>query len=170
MTRRTFTQVLKDGKEYVFTERNKEDIDFGYLQEACRKYTFKRIAEYEKNALINPEVANDLRYVNFNKIYNDIDISQYIASEPEELLKLVYASFKINNKETFDEFKKLVDLQTANSLLRSIGEIEKGDPLNDKDCADELGMAKQKFVDLAKKHPDVYNWLKYNVKKNPDRK
>lgn len=170
MTRRSFTETLLNEKLYEFTERNKEDIDFGYLQESCRKHTFFRIADYEKNVLISAEVANDLRYVSFNKIFNDLEIGQFIASSPDELFKLVYASFKIKNKETFDEFKKLVTLEQANKLLMHISEIEKGDPLNDKDCAEELGMAKQKFVDLSKKHPEVYDWLKYNVKKNPDRR
>ena len=171
MTRRIFTEILSDGKRYTFTERNKEDIDFGHLQEVVREATFLRIADYEKRLFITKEMADDLRYVNFQKIYNDMEISSHIASHPEELFKLVYASFKINNEKiTLDEFKQLVDLKLANKLLKDINELEKGDPLSDKDCAEELGMNKQKFVDMAKNHPEIYNYLKYNVKKNPVQK
>lgn len=171
MTRRTFKEKLLDGCTYTFTERNKEDIDFGHLQEAVRDSMYLRLQDLEKKGRINKEIADDLRYVNFAKVYNDVEVSTHIASHPEEMFKLVFASFKLNNeKVSYDDFKQIIDLKLANKLLRDISEIEKGEPLNDKDCADELGMNRQKFIDLAKTQPEAYNWLKYNVKKNPVQK
>lgn len=170
MKRKSIKIKLADGKQYIFAERNKEDIDISYMQEALRESVFDRLKKYQEDKRITEAMADDLRYVNFSKIFTDADINAYIASTPAEIFKLVYASFKIENKSTLDEFIKLVDLPKAKKILNDINELERGDPLTDKECAEEMGMGLVKFKNLKKTQPETYWWLKYNVKKSLGKK
>jgi len=169
--RKQFKIKLLDGKEYLFAERNKEDIDFSHLQEEVRISVFERIKQYEDEKRVAKEMADDLRYVNFQKVYSEIEISAFIASHPDEITRLVYVSFKINNPAvTFEAFKKMVDAPLAKKILSDINELERGEPLPDKDCANSIGMNFEKFKALAKTQPEVYHFLKHNLKKSPEKK
>lgn len=168
--RRQFKTKLADEKEYTFAERNKEDVDFSHLQEAVRQAAFDRIKNYQEKKLINEEIADALRITEFSKVYNDVQISAYINSTNEEILKLVYSSFKIYNPEIdFENFKKITPIALAKRILNDINEIEKGEPLDDKDCASILKMKVSDFKKLAKEQPDAYQYLKFNLKKKTGR-
>lgn len=166
--RKQFKTKLSDGKEYIFAERNKEDVDFSHLQEATRQASFERIKNYQDKKLINEEMADALRVTEFGKVYNDMQISSYINSSNEEILKLVYSSFKVYNPEIdFEKFKQLLNVPQAKSILNDITELEKGEPMEDKECASILKMKLENFKKLAKEQPGAYQYLKYNLKKSP---
>ena len=163
MQRKTFAHPLLDGKTYTFSERNSEDVDYTHLQDKVRKDKVDWAVENLRK--IDEDLCNGIIMQQVNMVYTGEQIMIYIASNPDEIYNLVYSAFKIKNQLSLDEFKKLVDLPLAKKLLGMINDLEKPDELPDKDCADALGISVKKLVDWNKTQPEVYRWLKANVKK-----
>lgn len=166
MDRKTFVHKLLDNKEYVFSERNREDINFIYFQNQIRA---------ERCRFINNNITDDtdrlaLLRLEMDKIYSDVEIGLFIMGNPEELLKLVYSSFKVKNPQIpFDEFKKLVDDKLVRELNELIVDLEKPEELFDDVITAELGINQKKLAEWAKQQPRLYKWLKQvgniNIKK-----
>lgn len=166
MVRKTFTYTLLDGKEYVFSERNREDINFIYFQNQIRAERCKFIRE---NILDDTDRLALLR-LEMDRIYTDIEVGYYIMSNLEELQKLIYSSFKIKNPQiSFDDFKKLVDDKIIRELNELIIDLEKPEELFDDVVTGELGITQKKLSEWAKEQPKLYKWLKQvgnlNIKK-----
>jgi hypothetical protein len=161
---RSFLYELKDGKQYEFCERAKEDIDYSHLQGLVRKQKIKEV--YEFIPVEDSDRRDMLIADHFNRIYNLVEISLFLSSSPEEIKKLVYHSFKIKNAIPFEKFTELVDDSLAKKLLNLITDLEKNEEgLPDKDVCESLGIKKEQLVKINKTQPHVYQWLKTNVKK-----
>jgi hypothetical protein len=162
MNRKTFPYVLADGKEYLFSERNREDVDYFSYQEALREYNMKliqRIVEDTDERI--PMMMSEM-----NKTYSDLQIGVFINSNNEMKLKLIYNSFKIENPSvTFEQFKELVELSSATELLKLINELERDEPAYDEDVCKELKIDKKKLLEWKKDHPEIYNAVKRELKK-----
>lgn len=169
MTRKTFTYPLLDNNTYEFAERNREDLEFAHLQNEVRKG--KMIFAKEVIRPMSEDLFDAAIMSHLNAVYSAQEIWLYIESNAEEIFKLVYASFKIKNEKiSFEDFKKLVNVGLCKSLLNKLNEIEKPEESSDLDVAEVLGLPiKNKVSPLmakwAKDHPEVYGWLKQNVKK-----
>ncbi len=154
--RKTFVYKLLDNKEYEFSERNREDLNFFVFQnqiraERCR-FIYENIKdETDRLALLRLEME---------KIYSDVEVGLYIMSNYDEQVKLVYASFKIKNNLSFDEFKKLVDEKIIKELSELIRTIEKPEEIFDELITSELGITQKKLAEWAKEQPRLYNFLK----------
>lgn len=154
--RRSFVYKLLDGKEYEFTERNREDINFMYYQnrlraDRCRFINENITDETDRLALLRLEME---------KIYNDVEVGLFIMSSYDEQLKLIYASFKVKNNISFEEFKNLVDEKIVKDLTELIRDIEKTDEIFDEIITSELGIPQKKLAEWAKQQPRLYRFLK----------
>jgi hypothetical protein len=162
MIRKTFPFKLKDGKEYVFSERNREDVDYFGYQEALREYNMKFI----QKVIVDPDERIPMMMSEMNKSYSDIQIGVFINSNNEMKLKLIYNSFKIENADiTFEQFKELVEETSSSELLKLINELERDEPAYDEDVCKELKIDKKKLLEWKKDHPEIYNAVKRELKK-----
>jgi hypothetical protein len=157
MQRKTFSYELLDGKEYTFSERNREDVNFLHYQNLIRASRIKFISDnvqddMDRFALLRLEM---------DKVYSDVEVGIYIMSNPEEVAKLVYASFKIANPGiSFEDFKKLVDEKMIKELNELISELERPEEIFDEMITSELGVTQKKLAEWAKEQPALYKWLK----------
>lgn len=166
MDRKSFVYKLADGHEYIFTERNREDINYIHFQNQVRAERFRFINDNTKDdtdrlALLRLEM---------DKIYSDVEVGLYLMSNPDELVKLVYASFKISNPQIpFESFKSLVNEKIIRELNELIADLEKPEELFDDVITAELGIPQKKLAEWAKQQPRLYRWLKQvgniNIKK-----
>ena len=162
MIRKTFPFKLTDGKDYDFSERNREDIDYFGYQEALRKYNLKLLQE----TVQNEDVLIPLLMSEMNKVYTDVQIGVYINSNPYEQLKLVYNSFKIINADvSLEQFEKLVKPGQVRELLKLINEIEREEPAFDEDVIKELKVSKKLLLEWKEDHPEIYTAVKRELKK-----
>jgi len=166
MKRKTFAYPLLDGNTYIFSERNQEDVDYSLLQDKVRKSKVDWAVQNLRK--IDEDLCNGIIMQQVNMVYDAQQIMIYIASNPEEIIKLVYSSFKLKNTKDYEEFKKLIDLPMGKKLLEMINDIEKTEELPDKECAEALGITVKKLIGWNKTQPEVYRWLKQNVKKNTE--
>jgi len=170
MDRKTAPYPLKDGKTYVFAERNREDINYTLLQ---NKYRAARIKEI-KTIISDPadiELRDGLIFNEFSKAYVSDEVFRYIEDDPEMKLELVYASFKIKNPGiALDDFKKLVDDVIIQKLLKAINELEQEEPALDDEVIKELKIKKELFLSWKKDHPEIYWLIKKELKKKADRR
>lgn len=154
--RKTFVYRLLDGKEYEFSERNREDLNYLVYQnqlraERCR-FIYDNIKdETDRLALLRLEME---------KIYNDVEVGMFILGNYEEQLKLIYASFKVKNNLSFDEFRKLVDEKMVRELGELIRDIERPEEIFDEVITNELGISQKKLSEWAKEQPRLYKFLK----------
>jgi hypothetical protein len=164
---KSFFYELKDGKQYEFCERAKEDIDYSHVQALIRK---QKIAEaYELIPKDDQALRDALIMDQFNKAYTMLDVSIYISSHPDEIKKLIYYSFKIKNNLLYEVFAELIDDVMAKKLLNMLSELEKDDNgIPDDDVCKALGINKTQLVKINKTQPHVYQWLKTNVKKKKE--
>ena len=161
---KSFSYELLDKKLYEFSERAKEDIDYSHVQTLIRKQKIKEA--YELIPAEDEKRRDMIILDHFNRIYNIIDVSIYLSSNPDEIKKLVYASFKIKNNIPYEEFEKLVDNGLVKKLLNMITDLEKDDNgLPDDEVCKSLGIKKEQLIKINKTQPHVYQWLKTNVKK-----
>lgn len=165
---RSFLYELKDGKQYEFCERAKEDIDYSHIQGLIRKEKIKEA--YELIPKEDEGLRDAIIMQQFKTVYDMMEVSIYISSHPEEIKKLVYSSFKIKNSLLYEEFNKRIDDALAKKLLNMITDIEKDDEgLPDDDVCKSLGINKNQLIKINKTQPHVYQWLKTNVKKKTDK-
>lgn len=164
MERKTATMVLNDGREYVFSERNREDVNLTSLQNKYRASRIKQIKEIH-SAKEDLELRDALIFQEWGRMYAESEVWKYVVDDADEKLKLVYASFKINNPAIdLDSFKKLVDNRLVDKLLIAINKLEQEDPALDDDVVRELKVDRKLFVAWKKDHPEVY-WAIKNVLK-----
>lgn len=129
MNRKTITIKLKE-QDYIFSERNNEDVDIFSIQEKIRK---KKIAFIQEN--VNEDNQLPMLIAEMDKFYKDKDIIQYLANDPEEKFKAGFNSFKIVNVGvSFDQFKELAK-DKIDEILKLIAKLE-GE--NDKDLLSDL--------------------------------
>lgn len=122
--RRNIPVKLLDGKEYLFSERNKEDSDFEALQDKLRKHTLRLIQE----SVTNPEerlilLAHELRHE-----YSIESVITHLMSSTDALLSIAFDSFKIANPGIgFEEFKKIFPMDDLKVLSDLIFQLEGND-------------------------------------------
>lgn len=121
MERKKFSYQLSDGKDYYFSERNKEDADIGGLLDKLRAYWFKFI---QTNVEDKDERLTLLMHI-LNKSYTQYDIAEFLNSDISAMKKLVYDSFKVLNQIPYEEFDKLLLNDNVRAVSNLIAEIEK---------------------------------------------
>lgn len=170
MDRKTATYPLLDGKDYIFSERNREDINYTLMQNRYRAARIKEI----KSIITDPadiELRDGLIFNEFSKAYDSNEVFRYIEDDPEMKLNLVYSSFKIKNQGvTIEDFRKLVNDSVIQKLLKAINELEQEDPALDDEVVKELKVDRKLFLSWKKDHPEIYWLIKRELKKKADRK
>ncbi len=120
MKRKTVDIKLGDGKLYVFSERNREDIDYSALAEELRRINLKII----QDSVTDKEQQLALMLTEMKRIYTPAEISFLLLNKSEHQLKMSYDSFKIANEKTsierFSELTKEVDLPRICLMINAI--------------------------------------------------
>ena len=159
--RRTIPVTLK-GKEYTFSERNKDDMDFFSMQEKVRKKRFKFIQEN----VADPDTQTALLMTEINKIYSNSEIGIFISSDRDELKKICFDSFKIENPDVkFEQFLKLLDEGQEQTISKLIFELETEEHLTPKEIAKELNIDEAKLADWKRTQPELYGFILKRIKK-----
>ena len=120
MKRKTVDIKLSDGKLYVFSERNREDIDYSALAEELRRINLKII----QDSVTDKDQQLALMLTEMKRVYSPVEISFLLLNKLEHQLKMAYDSFKIANEKTsinrFEELTKGIDLPKVCLLINSI--------------------------------------------------
>lgn len=124
MQRKTINILLNDGKEYLFSERNSEDNSYLTLQDGLRKKNLRLIQE-----TVEDSGGRDMLMVSeMRRIYSPDEVSMYLASNIEELIKRTFDSFKLENPGvTFEVYKTLVNETNVRSISALLNELEAGE-------------------------------------------
>jgi len=165
MDRKTAIYPLLDSKDYTFSERNREDINYTLLQ---NRYRAARIKEIKSiiNEPADIELRDGLIFNEFSKVYDSGEVFRYIEDDPEMKLNLVYASFKIANQGvTLEQFRALVNDAIIQKLLKGINELEQEEPALDDEVVKELKIKRDLFISWKKDHPEIYWLIKRELKK-----
>jgi hypothetical protein len=138
MERKSIT--IKVGEsEYIFSERNREDVCFSALQERIRARKFKFIQENVKDSENQLALLMD----EMKKFYNKNEIALYIFSDTEELYKSAYDSFKLRQPIiSFEEFKKKISEKEIMNIVELINKLEA--PEEDKKKAESESVKKSR--------------------------
>lgn len=159
--RRTIPIILKD-KKYTFAERNKDDMDFFSMQEKVRKKRF----EFIQTNVKDPDNQVALLMTEINKVYSNTEIGMFIGSDPEELKRICYDSFKIENPEVkFEKFIELLDEGQEQTISKMIFELEAEQQLSPEEIAKELSIDKAKLKDWKTTQPELYGFILKRIKK-----
>jgi hypothetical protein len=135
--RKEFPYKLTDGKEYIFSERNKEDVDIYAIRERFRKHNFRFIQENVTNpddrlSLLMHESHKDYQMPHKDELTGVTlpgDLGYYMSFDPEEQKYSLYDSFKIKNPDVkFDEFVKILPEDDMKGMIKLLNEIEKVEP------------------------------------------
>lgn len=170
MDRKTAVYPLLDGNVYIFSERNREDINYTTLQNKYRASRIKQIKEIH-GTKEESEFAQYLIIQEWGRVYYEQEVWKFILDDPDERKKLVYASFRINNPDIpFEQFEKLVDAKLIDNLLKAIAELEQDDPALDDEVVKELKVKREWFIKLKELHPEVYWAIKTSLKKKVEPK
>lgn len=164
MKRREINIELADGKEYTFSERNKEDSDFSALQDRIRKHKIKFIQEN----VTDPENQSVLMMQQINKFYDAQEVGSYLAGNKEEISRMCYDSFKIKNDLSYDQFLKLVEGKIT-TVYKLLNELEKEEPLTVEEAAKEIRIKPETIKKWKDEFPQLYNEAIY-LKKNKRKK
>lgn len=121
MKRKTINIKLSDGKEYSFSERNREDTDFARYHQKIREQNLTVI----QNTVKDKDNQLTLMMAEMRRIYTPVEISIYISSSPEEIQRIAYDSFKVTNCDLqFDAFQKLCSPEDARKVTLLLSELE----------------------------------------------
>lgn len=121
LDRKTIKLILGDGKSYTFSERYKIDSDYYAIQERLRESKINFI----QNNIKDKDDRLALLISQINKVYTPTEIAIYVATNYEEQYKACFNSFKIlNEKISFDEFKKLIPISELSRITQVINELE----------------------------------------------
>ena len=119
--RRNIPVKLNDGKEYLFSERNKEDSDFAALQDRVRKHNMRLI----QDSVTDPEERLTLLAAEMRREYSIQMVLTHIMSDTRELLRIAYDSFKIENKGIdFNDFKELFPIDHIELMGKMLDYLE----------------------------------------------
>ena len=122
-------QIKLGEKEYTFSERNKEDVDFNALQDKVRAQKFKFIQENVRD--VDNQVA--LLTLEMRQIYTPEELGQYVFGNKGEQLKMIYDSFKIENPNIkFEEFQQMISAEEINKIACLVNELESDVEATDK--------------------------------------
>ena len=120
MKRKTVDIKLSDGKLYVFSERNREDIDYSALADELRRINLKII----QDSVTDKDQQLALMLTEMKRVYSPAEISFLLLNKLEHQLKMAYDSFKIANEKTsinrFEELTKGIDLPKVCLLINTI--------------------------------------------------
>jgi len=120
---------LADGKEYLFSERNKEDVDYSVLQDKVRATRFKFLQEN----IPNEERLLTLLMFESKRVYSESEIRLFLFSNNDELRRFAYDSFKVkNNSIPFEDFKKLLPVEDVPKVIKIINLLETDETLKKK--------------------------------------
>lgn len=120
-------------KEFTFSERNKEDVDFNALQDKLRAQKFKFIQENVKDA----ETQIALLSMEMKKVYSAQEIGVFFFSNREEKLKMIFDSFKIANPDVkFEDLKKIIPDADVDRITKIINELESEEVTDKKKAAE----------------------------------
>jgi hypothetical protein len=122
MKRREFVLKISD-KNYIFSERNREDSAYSNLQEKVKQQKFRFIQENIKES--DDRLA--LMMAEMDKIYTSTEITLYVAGNREEQTRICYDSFKIKNDLTFEQFKDLMPERELKNTVEMIYKLESED-------------------------------------------
>lgn len=122
MKRREFVLRISD-KNYIFSERNREDSAYYALQEKVKQKKFRFIQDNIKES--DDRLA--LMMAEMDKIYSPAEISMFIFSDKEEQFRIAYDSFKIKNDITFEEFCKLMPERELKATVEMVFKLESED-------------------------------------------
>jgi hypothetical protein len=119
--RRSIPVKLLDGKEYLFSERNKEDSDFAALQDRVRKHNMRLI----QDSVTVPEERLTLLAAEMRREYSIQMVLTHIMSSTGELLRVAFDSFKIENPGiSFEEFHDIFPADDVEILSNLIIQLE----------------------------------------------
>lgn len=112
---------LNDGKEYLFSERNRSDADYYALQELLRKHNYTEIQDCIKDK----DNQLTLLLVEQKREYTNKELSIFIASNREIQRRFCYDSFKIQNPGIdFTAFFELINPEDVSRIFKLISELE----------------------------------------------
>ncbi len=107
--------------EYIFSERNREDVSLSSLQEKVRAQKFKFIQENVKDS--DQQLA--LLMDEMKKFYSSREIVLYVFSNQDEMYKAAYDSFKLKQTNIpFEEFKKKIPSGELIKIIELINQLE----------------------------------------------
>lgn len=162
MERKTFEYKAKDGAVYKFAERNRADVSLAKLQNKIRGERVKFIQEN----IPNEEQQRVLLMAEMGRVYNFIEIDNYIQNDLDEVKKVCFDSFKINQPNvSFAEFEKYFSEDEFIQLREMIIELEFQTPFTDADVRKALKMDEEKFKKFRDEQPAIYSFAKKNLKK-----
>ena len=165
MDRKTAPYPLKDNKTYIFSERNREDVNYTALQNKYREHRINELRRLFPNP-IDLELRDGLIYNEFGKMYVQSEVLAFVEDDAESRLHLVYSSFKVKNPQiSLEQFKTLVDDTLIVKLLKCIIELEQDDPALDDEVCRELKIKKEVLLNWKKEHPEIYWTVKVELKK-----
>lgn len=120
MERKTI-KITITGGEFIFSERNKKDIDYSRLHKKMMEQRFKFIQENIKD----PELQTAMLMSEIEKVYSPQQISVFILSSKEEQFIMAYDSFKIANASIdYEQFKKLIVDDELGKVINMIYVLE----------------------------------------------
>lgn len=119
--RRSIKIKLKDGNEYSFSERNKEDVDYVKIQDRIRTKKAEWI-----NATYNDEDQRNMLLIAITTMIFPPEVMSYYMMNDMSLLKeIAFDSFKIANKGiTIEQFNNLIDSNQILEIHKIINELE----------------------------------------------
>jgi len=165
MDRKTAIYPLLDGKDYTFSERNREDVNYTSLQNKYREHRIKELKRLFPDP-IDLELRDSLIYNEFGKMYIKEEVFAFVEDDADSRLNLVYSSFKVKNPQiSLEQFKLLVDDAMVVKLLKCIIELEQDDPALDDEVCRELKIKKNLLLEWKKEHPEIYWLVKIELKK-----
>ena len=121
MNRRAVLIKLTDGKEYKFSERNREDKSLDIYEERLRE---QRIKFIQRNVL-NEDVQLPLMLAEMNKIYTTEQLGRFLSGNKDALKQIAYDSFKIANPDIkYEAFAELLPDDMIKHVNTLISELE----------------------------------------------
>jgi len=162
MGRKTFPFTLSDNKEYLFSERNKKDMDYATLQTKARSAMIKFI----KENITNEDKQDGYIYQELLRVYTDKELNAYVTLTIDDKIKALYDSFTVeNNDVNLDGFKAILNLDEVDRMLNMLGGIEYKEIYTDDDVIDELKINVKTLRHWKNNQPGVYAFARQNLKK-----
>ncbi|RJP64401.1 MAG: hypothetical protein C4539_14575 [Ignavibacteriales bacterium] len=120
MERKSITYKIGES-EYIFSERNREDVCLSSLQERVRAQKFKFIQDNVKDGDHQLALLMD----EMKKFYSGREIVLYVFSNQDEMYKAAYDSFKLKQPNiSFEDFKKKIPEKEIMNIVELVNKLE----------------------------------------------
>jgi hypothetical protein len=130
--RKSIPIKLSDGNSYEFSERNREDSDYFFIQEQLRKEYYRQL----QDSIDDKEVLLSLLMMNQKREFSNHELALYSLSNKELRIKTCFDSFKVANPGIdLASFYLLINDQLILDIIKLILELEE---VNSSELEDEL--------------------------------